>query len=368
MGIPKIERIEAIKFSMPFSTFLRAGSKQHVKKADNVLIRVFADDGTAGFGEAMAIAEIFGESQESIVWAVKEWIAPRIRGIRLCDLEKVWDQMDVLRGNNTAKGAVDIAIHDALARFLGIPLYKLLGGWTDRIPLTWIIGQGSIEEMVEEGLGAKKRGFKNFKIKVGLDPKKDVEVIRRLKKELGDGVLIYVDANQAYSYQDAMRVLPIMEGDGIPMVEDPMANWDTDGRLRLSRRLSIPMIGDECVTTPNEVKREIDLGALRMINVKTPRSGYFQSRKIIHFAEQAGFPCIIGTLLETDIGVLASAHFGAAFKIFSYPAELTYFLKMKDHLLKSPLKVEEGTLFLPEEPGLGAELDEEKIEYYSQKV
>ena len=137
--------------------------------------------------------------------------------------------------------------------------------------------------------------------------------------------------------------------------------------MKLSEILSVPLLGDECVTTPVDVKREIDLGAISMINVKTARTGYFQSRKVIHLVEQAGFPCLIGTLLETDIGVLASAHFGAAFKIFSYPAELTYFLKMEDHLLKSPLRVEDGVLFLPDRPGLGMELDEGKLEHYRVK-
>lgn len=364
MAIPRIERIEATSFSMPFATFLRSGLKMHVKKADNVLVRVVADNGTAGFAEAMAFAEIFGESQASIVWAVTEWLAPRVKGIPLSDVEKLWAEMDVLRGNPSAKAAVDIAVHDALARSLGIPLYRLLGGYTDRIPLTWIIGQGSAEEMVEEGLEARARGFKSFKVKIGLDPRKDVEVIRVLRRKLGDQVLLYVDANQAYSYADAARVLPLMEDEGIALVEDPMPNWDTDGRLKLSRRLRVPLLGDECVTTPTDVKRETELGILRMINVKPPRSGYYLSRKILHVVEPAGFACIMGTFLETDIGVLMCAHFAAAFRAFSYPAELTYFLKMKDRLLQDALRVEDGVLYLPDRPGLGADVDDEKLERY----
>jgi L-alanine-DL-glutamate epimerase-like enolase superfamily enzyme len=367
MSTSKIQKIEATKYSLPLAKSLRSGKKRHIKKADHVLIRVTTDDGITGLGEAMAFGHLFGESQASIAWAVEQWIAPKLKGLPLFAIEKVWDEIDTIRGNNTAKGAVDIAVHDALAKSLGIPLYQLLGGWTDRIALTWIIGQMETEQMVEEGLEAKKAGFKSFKVKVGIDSRKDVEVIRSLREALGDDILIYVDANQAYSYQDACRVIPMMEEFGIAMVEDPIPNWDTEGRTELSRRISVPFIGDGCVTSPLEVKKEIDLGAISLMNVKPPRTGYYLSRKIVHLAEQAGFPLIIGTLLETDIGVLASAHFGAAFKIFSYPAELTYFLKMEDHLLKDPVKIEDGFLILPDKPGLGAELDEEKIECYRQE-
>jgi len=366
MIIPKIQKIEAIKFDMPFSTSLRYGSKGHLKKGDHVLVRVTTDDGITGLGEAWAQPDILGESQASICWAVEQWIAPRLEGIPLFAIEKVWDQIENICANNTAKGAVDIAIHDALARSLGIPLYKLLGGWTDRIPLTWIIGQTGTDEMIEEGLEAQKRGFNSFKIKIGIDSQKDVEVIRLARQELGDDTFIYVDANQAYSYHQASKVLPIMANYGIAMAEDPIPNWDTQGRLRLSRQIGVPILGDECVTSPYDVKREIDLGVISVMNVKTPRTGYYQSRKAIHLAEQGGIRCLIGTLVETDIGVLASAHFGAAFKIFSYPAELTYFLKMEDTLLKDPLRVEDGMLYLPDKPGLGAELDEEKLEHYRQ--
>jgi L-alanine-DL-glutamate epimerase-like enolase superfamily enzyme len=218
--------------------------------------------------------------------------------------------------------------------------------------------------MLEEGNEALGRGFKSFKIKIGLDPAKDVKAIAALRKQLGDDIMLYVDANQAYSYADAVWALPRMEPYGIVIVEDPMQNWDVDGRRKLAERLNVPLLGDECVTTPIDVKREIDLGILRMINLKPPRSGYYASRKIVHLAEQAGLACMMGTMLETDIGVLAAAHFAAAFKVFTYPAELTYCFKMQDRLLTTPLRVEDGVLCLPDGPGIGAEIDEDKLAKY----
>ena len=143
-----------------------------------------------------------------------------------------------------------------------------------------------------------------------------------------------------------------------------MQNWDVDGRRKLAERLKVPMLGDECATTPAEVKREIDLGLLRMINLKPPRSGYYASRKIVHLAGEAGLACMMGTMLETDVGVLAAAHFAAAFKVFTYPAELTYCFKMEGGLLTTKLHVEDGVLHLSDRPGIGAEIDEDKLAKY----
>jgi L-alanine-DL-glutamate epimerase-like enolase superfamily enzyme len=366
MSLPKIEKLEAIKLSIPLSKLLKFGLRGQERRVDHVLVRVTTNDGITGYGEARAVANLLGESQASIVWAVEHWIAPKLQGLPLFAIEKIWDEMESIHANNTAKGAVDIAVHDALAKSLGMPLYKLLGGWTDRISLTWIVFQAGLEEMIQECLQAREKGFKSFKVKVGIDPKKDVEVIRGLRQHLGDDVLIYVDANQAYTYREASRVLPVMENDGVNMVEDPIPYWDTRGRLRLFEQLSVPIIADESAPTPIDVKRECDLGAITTINVKTQRTGYFQSRKVINLAEQAGYSCILGTMVESDIGALASAHFGAACKIFSYPAEISYFLRMEDHLLRDPIQVQNGMLVLPDKPGLGAELDEDKIKHFQK--
>jgi len=364
MHIPVIDRIEVTPFQIPFATFLRSGQQMHVKKAENVLVRVTADDGTVGIAEANAFAELFGESQASIVHAIRDWIAPRVKGIALSDFERLGQPLDIMRNNNSAKAAVDMAVHDAWARVLGLPMYRMLGGYRDRVPLTWIIGQGTIDEMLEEAGAALDRGFKSFKIKIGLDPAKDVKAIAALRKKLGDETMLYVDANQAYSYADAIWALPRMEAHGIVIVEDPMQNWDVDGRRKLAERVKVPMLGDECATTPAEVKREIDLGILRMINLKTPRSGYYASRKIVHLAGEAGLACMMGTMLETDVGVLAAAHFAAAFKAFTYPAELTYCFKMEGGLLTTKLQVEDGVLHLSDRPGIGAEIDEDKLAKY----
>jgi L-alanine-DL-glutamate epimerase-like enolase superfamily enzyme len=227
-----------------------------------------------------------------------------------------------------------------------------------------MLGMRSVSEMVQEALEMRARGFKAFKVKVGVDPEKDVQVIKALRENLGSDVLLYADANMAYSVSTAVRALRRMEEFGLAFVEEPLPVWDQKGRLKVSRSISIPIMGDESVFTPQEVAREIELGAIGIISIKTPRTGYTLSLKIINMAETAGIPCLMGTQAETGAGTLASAHFGAARRNVSYPSEISFFLSLKDDLLAEPISLREGMIELPRRPGNGAILDEEKLKKY----
>jgi L-alanine-DL-glutamate epimerase-like enolase superfamily enzyme len=227
-----------------------------------------------------------------------------------------------------------------------------------------MLGMRDLSEMVQEALEMRARGFKAFKVKVGIDSEKDVQVIKALRENLGSDVLLYADANMAYSVSTAVRTLRRMEEFGLAFVEEPLPVWDQKGRLKVSRSISIPIMGDESVFTPQEVAREIELGAIGIISIKTPRTGYTLSLKIVHMAENAGIPCLIGTQAETGVGTLASAHFGAARRNVSYPSEISFFLSLKDDLLAEPISLQDGVIELPRRPGNGAILDEEKIKRY----
>jgi L-alanine-DL-glutamate epimerase-like enolase superfamily enzyme len=227
-----------------------------------------------------------------------------------------------------------------------------------------MLGMRSVSEMVQEALEMRAKGFKAFKVKVGIDPEKDVQVIKALRENLGSDVLLYADANMAYSVSTAVRTLRRMEEFDLAFVEEPLPVWDQKGRLKVSRSISIPIMGDESVFTPQEVAREIELGAIGIISIKTPRTGYSLSLKIVNMAETAGIPCLMGTQAETGVGTLASAHFGAARRNVSYPSEISFFLSLTDDLLAEPIALKDGFIELPKHPGNGAILDEEKIKQY----
>jgi L-alanine-DL-glutamate epimerase-like enolase superfamily enzyme len=360
----KIRDVEAIPFRIPYAVPLKWGLAGYLDAAEHVLVRIRTDEGIVGCAEATPRPTIYGESQVSIVFAVQHWFKPMLLGKDPFAVEAIWTGLQTIHWNPTAKGAVDLAIHDIQAKAAGVAACRLLGSWSDRVPVSWMIGLNSVETMVEEAQQKWEDGFRAFKVKVGVEPDKDIQAVRRLRERLGQDALIYVDGNQAYGRQEAKRALAAMAEYEIAMVEEPLPVWDQRGRLELAGLLSVPIMGDESVFTPHDVARELELGAIGVISIKTPRTGYYLSRKIIQMAEMAGIGCLVGSQAESTVGTLASAHFAAAFRNIRYPSEISYFLNITDSLLAEPIRLTSGAIELPKGPGFGIELDEEKLKRY----
>ena len=360
----KITRIETIPFRIPLQAPMKWGLAGYAEAAEHVLVKIHTDEEIIGVAEATPRPTIYGESLASILFAIRNWFEPMLLGSDPCHYEKIWAKFDTIPGNFTAKGSIDLALYDAVARSRGVPLWEMLGGFSDRLPLGWMLGIRSIPEMVREAEDMRAKGIKSFKVKVGLEPGKDIAVIKSLRENLGPDVLIYADANMVYSVSTAISTIRKMEEYGLAFVEEPIPAWDWRGRVKVAKAISIPIMGDESVFTPQDVAREIDLGAIGIISIKAPRTGYTLSQKIIHLAENAGIPCLMGTQGETGVGTLASAHFGAARRNVSYPSEISLFLFLKDDLLAEPVPFKDGIIELPERPGNGAILDEGKIKKY----
>jgi len=361
----KITRVEAIPYRIPLVAPVKWGFAGYMEAAEHVLVMVHTDEGVTGVAEAPARPSIYGESIASITYAVRNWFEPMFVGLDPAHNEKFWVQLDRIPGNNTAKGAIDLACYDAVARYRGVPLWEMLGGASDRVRLSWMLALRPVSEMVREAESFLAKGIKAFKVKVGLEPQKDIEVIKALRENLGDEVLLYADANMAYEDTNiAIRTIQKMQDHGLAFIEEPLPVWDRRGRLKLAGSLSIPIMGDESVFTPHDVAREIELGAIGMISIKAPRTGYTYSLKISHLAETAGFPCLMGTQGETGVGTLASAQFGAARRIVSYPSEISFFLFLQDDLLAEPVPFKDGSIVLSDSPGNGAKIDQKKLKKY----
>ena len=359
----KITKVAARPFRIPLTmtTKWATGSQD---AAEHVLVRIDTDDGITGYSEAPPRPTIYGESPASIKSAIDAWFGPAVLGMDPFEIERIWDKLDKIPANNTAKGAIDIALHDIMGKALGLPCSKLLGYWTDRIRMCWCVNLNPVAQMVreaEEMIAA--HGFKTVKLKVGVDPEKDVEVVRAVRKAVGDAISLYVDANQGYDPFTAVRVLAMMADCGVTMVEEPCHVNDKKGRKLVADRLRIPLLGDESCFTPADVMREIELDTIRVVNIKTARTGFTLSRKIINLCEQAGIRNLLGLQGDSGIGCAASAQLCAAFKNTSHyhASEDAFFLLLQDDFLTEPLHIKDGWLTLPDKPGLGVEIDEAKF-------
>jgi len=362
----KITAVETLPFRIPLKKVTEwARGKQD--SAEHVLVRISTDEGIVGIAEAPPRPTIYGESIASIKFAIDNWLSPMITGMNPFELSKIWDKFDMIAANNTAKGSIDIALHDIIGKALNVPCYKLFGWWTNRIRMSWCVNLNPLKEMVEE---AKEMidayGFSMLKLKVGIDPDKDLEMVRTTRNELGDGVLLYVDANQGYDPFTAVTVLRKMMEYGIVLVEEPCPVADKKGRKMVAQRIDIPIMGDESCFTPADVAREIELDCLRVVSIKTARTGFTLSRKIVHLCEQASIRNLHGLQGDSSLGSIASAHFCAAFKntSFYYPSEASFYLQLEDDFLKEPITIKDGCLELSDKPGLGVEVDEQKFKRF----
>lgn len=362
----KITNIEAIPFRIPLKKVTKwaTGSQE---SAEHILVKVYTDEGIIGYAEAPPRPHVYGESLASIKYAIEEWLSKMILNMDPLQIEKIWDKFNTIVGNPTAKAAIDMAIYDIIGKFFNIPCYKLFGYWTEAIKLSWCVNLNSINAMVDEGKEMiEKYGFKALKLKIGLDPDKDLEMVKTMRKEVGDEILLYVDANQAYDPFTAVRVIQKMMDYKISFVEEPCPVWDKKGRKFISEKIDIPIMGDESCITPIDVMKEIELGALRIVCIKTARTGFTLSRKIIYMCENAGIRNLHGLQGDTTIGTLSSAHLCAGFKntSFYYPSEISFFLLLSDDFLLNTIKINNGCLTLPEDPGLGIIIDEKKLERF----
>jgi L-Ala-D/L-Glu epimerase len=364
----KVTRIEAIPFAIPYARTLRFASGE-VSTAEHVLVRVHTDEGVVGAAEAPPRPFTYGETQQSIVAVIEHLLAPQVVGRSVLEREAIHAGLDRTVGNPTAKAALDMALWDVLGRSLGVSVTELLGGWTDRMRVSHMLGFDSAAAMVEEAQRVRERyGITTFKVKVGRRPfSLDVDVVRALREAFGDDVELYVDGNRGWSASEAARALRAMRDLDLTLAEELCPADDVLGRRWLVRQTDIPFVADESATRPGEVTRELLDGAATAISIKTARTGFTGSQRVLHQCEGLGVEVVLGNQIDGQVGTACAVAFGAAHRHTSARAgELSNFLDMSDDLLTEPLRITDGELAVRPGPGLGLQIDEEKLAHYRQ--
>jgi L-alanine-DL-glutamate epimerase-like enolase superfamily enzyme len=207
-------------------------------------------------------------------------------------------------------------------------------------------------------------GVRTFKLKVGRDPALDVAAVRAVREALPDAN-VYVDANRGWSYEDAVRAGDQLADLGVRAIEEPISVDDRAGRRRLAERWSVPLGGDESCISLAHVDRALDEGAVGVVSVKTARTGFTESRRILDLCLARSVPIVVGSQYEGAIGATATIAFAAAFAATAgQPAEITNFLDLADDLVVAGPQIRDGRAAVPAAPGLGIEIDEERLQRY----
>lgn len=362
----KITAVEAIPFAIGYRRPITFASGQ-VHTAEHVLVRIHTDDGVVGMAEAPPRPFTYGETQDGILALIRQIFAPQIIGLALTAREAITARLARTVGNPTAKAAVDMAIWDALGRSLDLPVNALLGGFGDRMRVSHMLAFDAAAKMVAEAERmVDEYGITTFKVKVGRRPVTvDTAVVRALRERFGATVDLYVDGNRGWSASESLRAMKDMADLDLLFAEELCPAADVLGRRWLLAHIDVPFIADESVPTPADVTREVLGGSATAISIKTARTGFTGSQRVHHLAEGLGLEVVIGNQIDGQIGTACAVAFGAAFELTSRRAgELSNFLDMSDDLLATPLRIRHGELQVPAGPGLGVEIDPDKLEHY----
>jgi muconate cycloisomerase len=370
----EIDQIEIIQVRVPRSRTLTLSTYGRLGEGafEFVLTKIHTDEGVHGVGECPPLPPLSPESQPVIVAMIKNWLAPQLLGEDPFNLERIWEKMDFVAPTYPmSKAALDIALYDIMGKALDVPVHRLLGGlYAEKFPLVGLIGIGSEEQVVADGLRYVEGGYTGLRLKIG--PKRDAANVKALRDAVGDEVTIRVDGNQGYSTHEAIKAIKAMERHSIELVEQPTVWWDFKALAEVARGVDTPIMPHESVFQVSDVKALFDLGALGVLGLKMyrPGGGLTNARKLLDMAKLMGVPCLLHDDVELGVSLAAASHFIAArHRDLKFKVELSGYPEwIADDVVAKPLKINDGYAHVPEGAGLGVELDPEKIEKYSTSI
>lgn len=367
----KIVDIQLTPLQIP-QTYETHWANGRVSVAEHIIVKVIAENGIYGVTEAIPRPGIYGETPQSIYYALKDIVIPKLIGLDSFNLEQIWEKMNELPFNYAAKGSIDVAMHDLNGKILGISCAEMLGGpYRKEVPLCWVSGGTwfSEEKILKETQEKVAEGYKGFKVKAGRCDA-DIDLAIKMRRLCPPDVQINIDPNQLYTREDLIKVGNALSG-VINAIEEPVPAWDDVARKEFTERFpEIAFLSDESTFTVPDTQRQMKLGAIRRLGIKIPRTGFTLSRKLVHLAEVNNIPTQISTQAETDLGCAAGLQFAAAFKQVFLPCEIAYFAKgmyKESMLMGKGLTIKDGMMLLPEGPGMGVELNWELVDKYAVK-
>jgi muconate cycloisomerase len=339
-----------------------------------VLVRVRCADGIQGWGEATTIGGLnYGEeSPESIKVNIDTHIAPLLVGMDASQPAKAMAKIrKIIQGNRFAKCALETALLDAQARRLNTPLSELLGGRVrDTLPVAWTLASGdTAKDIAEAEHMLDIRRHRIFKLKIGLrSVADDVNHVLAIKRALGERASVRVDVNQAWRESDAVRGIARLEAGGIDLIEQPVKAHNTAALARLKRRFDVAIMADEALHGPNDAMALARDDAADVFAVKIAQSGgLMPALEVATVARLAGVGLYGGTMLEGGIGTAATAHVCSTFADLAWDTELFGPLLLTQEVLREPLVYRDFELQVPTGPGLGVEIDTDKLRTLQRK-
>jgi L-alanine-DL-glutamate epimerase-like enolase superfamily enzyme len=326
------------------------------------VVGITDEKGNTGYGYMPAMV-IVGESPATAEALLHSVIAPLLREDEVIGVPAVTQKIDYAVGANPQlKFAVEEALFDLQGKRMRTPLFELFGGLARReVPVMRMLGLKPPKETAEEALGLVRHGYQFVKIKIGLDDERDIETVKRTREALGENISISVDANQAYTPMHAVRVLNQLRDYNLIVCEQPVRQDDVRGMAFVRRHVDIPIMADEGVTTATDALRLIEADAMDAVSIKIWKmGGYYKARDIASVCSAANVRVHVGSTAGSQLMEAMQLHFCASLPELFAGAEIGEFESLTDDPA-SGLAIENGSLRVPHLPGLGVEIDKDKL-------
>jgi muconate cycloisomerase len=370
----KIKRVEAIAVRLPMKKPVCMAGVE-IKAADNVLVRIEADNGVIGWGEAASAPTMTGETVESMMAAIG-YLTPAVEDRPAEDIAGTVAAMSPrMYANNAAKAAIEIALHDLVGRATGRPAHALLGGkQRSRMAILGVIGTGELASDLREAESKKAQGYASFKIKVGIDrPLVDAERTRRICALIGPSALISSDANQGWSADEAVQYVRAVADAGLAFFEQPVHADDTAGMATVAKAANmagnVAIGADESIHSLEDLRRFAERHAARGVSLKTIKLGGMRAvMEAGRLCERLGLNVNVAAKTgESSIACAAAMHIAAALPQIAWGLTLSH-EGLAEDVTARPILIERGHVEISDAPGLGVEVDEERVRRHRRDV
>lgn len=326
------------------------------------VVGITDEDGTTGYGY-MPSMSIVGESPLSSEAIIHTLLAPVVKEKSVLGIQPVLKEVEqVLGANYQTKFAIEEALWDLTAKKLHTSVVNLIGGACRRdVPVMRMLGLKPPQETAADAKALVDRGYRYVKVKIGLDEKRDIETVQRVRALIGDEIFLSVDANQAYAPMQAVRVLNRLQDVRLGVVEQPVRRDDIRGMAFVRQHVAVPIMADEGIETATDALRHIEAGAMDSVSIKLWKmGGLYRSRDIASVCAAANISVHVGSTAGSQLLEAMQLHFCASLPELFGGAEIGEFESLTDDPA-SGLVVENGSLALPDSPGLGVSIDQAKL-------
>lgn len=334
-------------------------ANETVESAVNVFTKIETDQKIIGWGCA-APDTVTGETKDTVLTAFNTVLKDLLIGQDPTHIHRLNEIIEEnLKQNPSAKAAVNIALYDILGKAASMPLYRLLGGYKDKIETSVTIGLNPVDIMLEKAKEFISQGFTCLKIKCGMDPDHDIEAVHSIRDVVGPKIKIRLDANEGYTVEQALRVAQTLEdlGTDIEILEQPTKANFLYALKEVTTQCPIPIMADETALSLRDSLKVIKREIADMVNIKLMKvGGITNAIRANLFADLAEIPVMVGCMNESMGAMAAGVHFACAFRNVIY-ADLDSILDITNDVVKGGASYKNGNVIPSEKPGLGLEVD-----------